>query len=261
MPENKNDKNDKEIIEKTIEEDVEDVVEAVVPEKKKGGLLKIIIVIAVIVAVVLVAHFTGITEYLQLENVHQVQEWIGSFGIIGYLIFILLYIAVAVFMLPAFFFTILAGAAFGPILGGILALLGATIGASIAFVVARYVARDTMVSRFGGSPLFKKIDKGLEENGVSFLILTRLVPVFPYNVQNYIYGLTPIKLGTFSLVSLICMAPGAFIYAFMAGIIIEEGITPMLMLYFAGAGLILFLVSLIPKYIAKKKGIKLNDDK
>jgi len=230
------------------------------PEKKKGGLLKIIIAILLIVAVVLVAHFTGLTEYLQLENVHEVQDWIGGFGFLGYLIFIVLYILVAVFMLPAFFFTILAGAAFGPVLGGILALVAATIGACVAFIVARYVARDTIVGRFGNSPLFKKIDNGLKENGVSFLILTRLVPVFPYNVQNYIYGLTPIKFGTFALVTLICMAPGAFIYAFMAGIIIAEGITPMLMVYFAGAGLLLFLVSLIPKYIAKKKGIKLQDD-
>ena len=241
-------------------QDAKNTGKADAPEKKKGGLIKIIIVVTIIVAVVLVAHFTGLTEYLQLENVHAVQEWIEDFGFVGYLIFVMLYVVVAVFMLPAFFFTILAGAAFGPVLGGILALVSATIGASVAFIVARYVARDTIVNRFEKNPLFKKIDNGLRENGVSFLILTRLVPVFPYNVQNYIYGLTPIKLGTFSLVSLICMAPGAFIYAFMAGIIIEQGLTPMLLAYFAGAGVILFLVSLIPKYIAKKKGIKLQDD-
>jgi uncharacterized membrane protein YdjX (TVP38/TMEM64 family) len=188
-----------------------------------------------------------------------VQEWIDGFGFIGYLIFMVLYILVAVFMLPAFFFTILAGAAFGPVLGGILALVGATIGATAAFVVARYVARDTIVSKFENNPLFKKIDDGLKQNGVSFLILTRLVPIFPYNVQNYIYGLTPIKVVTFALVSFITMAPGAFIYAYMAGAILRGDSIPWLAAQLAIAGVILFLVSLIPKYIAKKKGIKIKD--
>jgi uncharacterized membrane protein YdjX (TVP38/TMEM64 family) len=56
------------------------------------------------------------------------------------------------------------------------------------------------------------------------------------------------------------MAPGAAIYAFMADQIIREGVSLRLMLSFAGAGVGLFLISLIPKYIAKKKGIKLQDD-
>jgi uncharacterized membrane protein YdjX (TVP38/TMEM64 family) len=230
------------------------------PEKKKGGLLKIIIVIIVIVAVFLTAHFTGLLEYLDLENIAAVREEIQAYGFIVYPIFLVVYILVAVFMIPAFFFTILAGAAFGPIWGPILSLVGATIGATVAFIIARYVARGMIVDRFGDSPLFKKIDNGLRENGVSFLILTRLVPIFPYNVQNYIYGLTPIKLVTFSFVSLITMAPGAVLYSLLADRILAEGLSPILAVYFAGAGVILFLVSLIPKYIAKKKGIKLKDD-
>jgi len=227
-------------------------------EKKKGGLLKIIIFVVIIAAVVVVAYATGLVD--RIQDIRAMQEWFGGFGFLGYLIFVVLYVLAASFMLPAFPFTLVSGIVFGPILGGLLSLVAATIGATVAFIVARYVARDTIVSKFGSSPLFSKIDNGLKENGVSFLILTRLVPIFPYNVQNYIYGLTPIKLLTYAVVSLICMAPGAFIYAFMAGMIVEEGITPMLALYFAGAGVALFLVSLIPKYIAKKKGIKLKDD-
>ncbi|MCL2201601.1 MAG: TVP38/TMEM64 family protein [Oscillospiraceae bacterium] len=228
------------------------------PEKKKGGLLKIIIFVVVIAAAVIIAYVTGLTD--RIQDIAGMRVWFENFGFWGYLVFIVLYVVAATFMLPAFPFTLVAGLVFGSILGGLLSLIAATIGAVFAFIIARYVARDTIVSKFGSSPLFKKIDDGLRDNGVSFLILTRLVPIFPYNVQNYIYGLTPIKLGTYALVSFICMAPGAFIYAFLAGIIIEEGITPMLAVYFAGAGVVLFLVSLIPKYIAKKKGIKLQDD-
>ena len=249
--------------EESAEEEVEEKADSDAgkePEKKKGGLLKLIIGVLVIGAVILVAYLTGLIDYLDPKNAQVLQEWIEGFGIIGYIIFILLYVVAAVFLLPASILTILAGAAFGQYLGPILALIAATIGATVAFVIARYIARDMIVSKFGKNPLFKKIDDGLRENGVSFLILTRLVPIFPYNVQNYIYGLTSIKIWTFALVSLITMAPGALIYAFMAATIVEEGFSLKLLLYFAGAGVALFLVSLIPKYIAKKKGIKLKEE-
>jgi len=235
-------------------------------KKGKGGLIKLVVAVLIIAAVFAVAYFTGLTERLALnaENIEAMEAFFAGFGLLAYLIFIGIYILVAVFMLPAFFFTIIAGLAFGPFIGAPLALVGATLGAAVAFIIARYVARDTIVNRFGNSPLFKKIDDGLRANGVSFLILTRLVPVFPYNVQNYIYGLTPIKLGTFTLVSLITMAPGAIIYAGMAGLMRDslmagDGFDPILLVYLAAAGVVLFLVSLIPKYIAKKKGIKLED--
>jgi len=249
--------NDENKVEAEIENSAKEAAEKP-PEKKKGGLLKIIIFVVVIAAVVIIAYATGIAE--RIQDIRAMQEWFEGFGFWGYLIFVVVYVLAASFMLPAFPFTLVAGIVFGPILGGILSLIAATMGAAVAFIIARYVARDTIVSKFGSSPMFKKIDDGLRQNGVSFLILTRLVPVFPYNVQNYIYGLTQIKLATFVLVSFIFMAPGAMIYAFMAGMIVEEGITPMLAVYFAGAGVVLFLVSLIPKYIAKKKGIKLKDD-
>ena len=228
-------------------------------KKGKGGLIKIAIVVVVIAAVFFAANMLGLTDQLSLDNAYNIRDWIQGLGIVGYVVFSLIYIAAAVFMLPAAILTIVAGVAFGPIVGGILALIAATIGATAAFLVARYVARGMIVNKFQDNPIFKKIDEGFAANGISFLILTRLVPIFPYNIQNYVYGLTSINVLTFAGVSFITMAPGAFIYAYMAGTIVEEGFTLRLLIQFAIAGVILFLVSLIPKYIAKKKGIKLND--
>nr|WP_235788466.1 TVP38/TMEM64 family protein [Salipaludibacillus sp. CUR1] len=213
--------------------------------------------LAVIGAVILIAWQTGIMD--RLQDVAAMQEFINSFGMLGYVIFVLVFVAVAVFMLPGAVLTIVAGITFGPVIGGILSLIGATLGAAAAFLVAKYLARDMILKKFKGNPIFDKIDKGVEKNGVSFLILTRLVPVFPYNVQNYAYGLTSLGFAKYTGVSLITMAPGAFIYAFMAGQIVREGISLNLMLQFAAAGIILFLVSLIPKYLAKKKGIDMDE--
>lgn len=228
-----------------------------VSQKKNSNLIKLIAVILIIGVGFFVAWKTGLIE--KIQDVEAMQSFFRSYGFLGYLIFVLVYIVSCVFMLPGSMLTIVAGIAFGPILGGILALIGAAFGATAAFLVSKYVARGMIEEKIGQNQMFKKIDDGVEKNGTSFLILTRLVPVFPFSFQNYAYGLTKINLGTYFLVSLICMAPGAFIYAYMAGEIVTNGFSTGLLVKFALAGIILFGISLIPKYIAKKKGIDMND--
>ena len=218
--------------------------------------LKIGAIAAVAVILIFAAKQTGILSLL--TDVQGLQAWIADFGPLGYVVFGLLYIFSCLLMLPGSALTIVAGIAFGPVVGGLLALVSATLGATAAFVTARFLLRNIILEKFGTNPMFKKIDNGVAENGVSFLILTRLVPVFPFSLQNYAYGLTGINLVTYIFVSLITMAPGAFIFAYMAGDIATNGVSAMLLVKFAAAGLVLFGVSLIPKYIAKKQGIDIT---
>lgn len=219
--------------------------------------LKIAVAIAVVALILFGAKQSGILD--TITDIESLQNWIDGFGALSYVVFIGAFIFACVFLLPGSAFTIVAGIVFGPIKGGILALISATLGCIVAFLLARFLLRDVIMKKFGDNPIFKKIDDGVAQNGVSFLILTRLVPVFPFNLQNYAYGLTGLKLGTYALVSFITMAPGAFIFAYMAGDIATNGVSAMLLVKFAVAGLILFSVSLIPKYIAKKKGINLKE--
>ncbi len=225
-------------------------------EKGKNDFKKIIAVVLVAIIFLVVAKYTGFLSFV--TNVEAMQSYFHGLGIVGYITYILIYIVVAVFMLPASVTTIVAGIVFGPILGAILALVGATIGATISFIISKYIARDFICRKFEGNPIFEKVEKGVKENGTSFLILTRLVPIFPYNVQNYAYGITSMNVATYTIVTFICMAPGAFIYAFMAGEIVTNGVSLKLLVQFAVAGFVLFLVSLVPKYLAKKKGINLE---
>lgn len=215
------------------------------------------VIAAVIAGLLFAAQQTGLLA--MITDVEALQNWIGGFGAMGYVVFVLLFVFACVFLLPGSAFTIVAGIAFGPIKGGILALVSATLGACVAFIIARFLLRTTILNKFGDNPIFKKIDDGVAQNGTSFLILTRLVPVFPFNLQNYAYGLTGINFATYALVSFLTMMPGAFIFAYMAGDIATNGVSAMLLVKFAAAGLILFTVSLIPKYIAKKKGIDMSE--
>ena len=218
---------------------------------------KIGLIVVVVTATIFAANQTGLLALL--TDIQGLQQWISGLGATGYLLFIGLFVFACVFLLPGSAFTIVAGIAFGPIKGGLLALFAATLGATVAFIVARFLLRGMILRKFGDNPIFKKIDEGVAQNGTSFLILTRLVPVFPFNLQNYAYGLTGLGLPTYVLVSLITMAPGAFIFAYMAGDIATNGVSTMLLVKFAVAGLVLFGMSFIPKYIAKKKGINMEE--
>lgn len=219
--------------------------------------LRLVIIVVVLAAVFYAVYASGLIDIL--KDFDKFKALIEDAGPLGYVIYILIFIIAAIFSLPASVITITGGIVFGPILGALLALVGATIGAIAAFLVSRYIARGFIVDKFGNNAIFKKIEAGVEKNGKDFLILTRLVPVFPYNIQNYAYGVTNINLATYSIITLITMAPGAFVYAYMAGEIAENGISTSFFVKLIVAGIILFGVSQIPKIFAKKKGIDMDN--
>lgn len=181
------------------------------------------------------------------------QTWFQEQGFIGYFAFILLCIITAVFMLPGGLLAIVAGIAYGGFLGGLLTVIGSTVGASISFVLGRTLLRDAVIKKYGDKPTFNKIMNGVNENGLSFLILTRLVPIFPYALQSYAYALTPMGFWKFSTISGLTMLPACFIYAYMASDILTEGLSTSLSIKFAIFGVILFLLTYIPKKIGQHK--------
>ncbi len=217
---------------------------------------KLIAIVLVLAACIYGLFASGLVE--TITDLDKLKLMIEEAGVLGYFLYIGIFIVVAVFSLPASMVTIVGGIAFGPVLGAILALTGSTLGALAAFIVARYIARDFIVGKFGDNVVFKKVEEGVEKNGRDFLMITRLVPVFPYNIQNYAYGVTNINVVMYTVISFITMAPGAFIYAYMAGDIAENGVTPEVMIKLVVAGAVLFAVAQIPKIIAKKKGIEIE---
>ena len=219
-------------------------------------IIKTALLLAVLVSVFFTARALGLFEVL--KNYDKFRSFIEGFGIWGYLIYVLMYILVAVFSIPGTIPTLAAGIVFGPVRGGLLALVSATIGATAAFLIARYLARDFIVEKFGGNPIFRKIEAGVEKNGRDFLILTRLVPLFPYNIQNYAYGVTGIRLIPYAVISLLTMAPASFLYAYMAGDIVANGFTRLLFLKLLAAGVLLFALSQVPRIFARKKGIDIE---
>jgi len=218
----------------------------------KSKLIKFSIVICVLVAIYLLLRHYGVTQYIKLENVHKIKDWVSGFGIVAPIVYIGLYIVATLFFLPGLPVTVISGVAFGPIFGVVYVWIGATIGVSLAFLVARYIARDIVERWVSGFSLFKRIDEKVEQEGWRILMFTRLVPIFPFNLQNYAYGLTKIKFLTYVLVSAIFMLPGTIAYVQIGGAIVSgEGDLSKTILYLSAAGVLIVLVSLIPKLLPK----------
>ena len=219
--------------------------------------MKKLLMIPLLIGIILfVIHKLGLIE--ALNDLELMRKIFSDLGFMGYFAFIAVSVPVAVFSLPGPLLAVIAGITYGGFKGGLLTLIGATVGSSISFLLGKRLARGYVLRKFGDNPLFQKIEEGVKENGVSFLILTRLVPLFPYGIQSYAYALTPMGLGTFTLVSFLTMLPACFIYAYLASEIVVNGFSLKIMLELALAGVLLFMISFVPKWVAKKKKIKLE---
>ncbi len=198
-----------------------------------------VLLIAVIILIVLARLFNlG-------EKLGELRIWIDSLGIFGPLIFIILYAVAVIAALPGSALTIAAGALFGSVIGIIVVSIASTLGASLAFLVSRYFARESVANWLKDNPRFKKLDDMTEKRGAIIVALTRLVPLFPFNLLNYGFGLTRVKFVTYVFWSWLCMLPGTVLYVVGADAVTEalkDGKIPWLLVGILAVIIILLTV-------------------
>ena len=146
-------------------------------------------------------------------DIAAIEGWLQGIGFWAPVVFILLWVLWALLFLPGALLGLAGGALFGPVWGALWTLTGATLGASLAFLAARFVASDWVAARAGGR--LKVLLEGVEAEGWRFVALTRLVPLFPFNLLNYALGLTGIRFPVYVLTTLVCMAPGTVAYTYL----------------------------------------------
>ena len=156
--------------------------------------------------------------------------------------------------LPGTPLSLLAGLAFGPVYGTLWAVIGATIGgATLAFLVGRYAARGLVEGWTANNERVRKLDEGVERQGWRMLLITRLVPVFPFNLQNYACGITKIGLGTYVLLTAVCIIPGAAVYTFAGGSLASDRQDLTKTFVYLGVTAVFFIaLSLIPGWIRNR---------
>jgi uncharacterized membrane protein YdjX (TVP38/TMEM64 family) len=219
----------------------------------KQGWLRPVIVLAVIVAGIVAARALGLGEAIRLENLSRLKRAIEGYGALAPLIFIVGYVLAAVLFVPGLPMTVLGGVVFGPFWGTVYVWIAATAGAGLAFLVARYAVRSTVERWVQASPRLARVDGQVAEHGWRIVMLTRLVPVFPFNLQNYAYGITRIGFWPYVITSAICMLPGTAAFTFAGGALSDgRGQIRRTLAYLAMAGVLLVLVSLIPRWLARR---------
>jgi uncharacterized membrane protein YdjX (TVP38/TMEM64 family) len=236
-----------------VNQEAEKTREATGPSNRKG-VGKLVGIGLALVAVVVVARLTGLSEYISLDGLNRLRDWIDGFGVVAPLVFIAIYAVATVAFLPGTPLSLLAGLIFGPVFGTLWAVIGATIGATLAFLIGRYAARGLVEGWTSNNERVKKLDEGVERQGWRMLLITRLVPVFPFNLQNYAYGITKIGLSTYVLLTAVCIIPGAAVYTFAGGSLAsaQQDLTRTFV-YLGVAAVFFVAVSLVPGWIRNRR--------
>lgn len=144
-------------------------------------------------------------------------SWVDGLGAWGPLVLVVVYVVACVLMLPGSVLTLGAGAVFGVGLGTLSVFVGATLGACAAFLVGRHLARARIEARLAGNARFAAIDRAVGREGLKIVLLTRLSPVFPFNLLNYAYGLTGVRFRDYLLGS-VGMLPGTVMYVYAGAV-------------------------------------------
>ncbi len=172
--------------------------------------------ITLISALLIVAAIVLLVRALPLEALlGALKTWIAGLGPWGPAIFSLVYALWSVAFLPGSALTLAGGAIFGLAWGFVSVLAGAVLGAALSFLIGRYLARDKVRAMARRNAKFGAIDKAIGEGGWKIVAMLRLSPAMPFNVQNYLYGVTPIGFWPCVLASAVFMIPGTLMYVYL----------------------------------------------
>ncbi len=215
--------------------------------------------VVIIAMIFILARIFGLGEKLGLLRV-----WIASLGSLAPLAYIVLYVLATVAVIPGTALSVIAAALFGSFYGVVFVSIGSTIGAALAFLVSRYMARDAVTVWLKKNPRFIKLDSLSEEHGAIIVILARLIPILPFNLLNYGFGLTKVRFFTYVFFSWLFMLPGTILYVVGFDVVlkgISDGkITWSLVSVFAIAALALFfLVRLAKRRLNQQGGSETNE--
>ncbi len=222
--------------------------------------------VAVAVPIIgLVAYFAfGLHHVVTLESLHlhheMMKSWVDGYGIGAGLAFAAIYALVVAFSVPgALVLTVMGGFLFGPYEATIYVVFGATIGATVLFLLARYALSDFLRARFGRT--LSRMAEGFNQNPMCYMLILRLVPLFPFWLVNLVPALLGVGLGTYVISTFFGIIPGTLVYAMLgagAGALLEAGeelnLNAILEFRFLAPIIGLMVLAAIPVVYKKLKG-------
>jgi uncharacterized membrane protein YdjX (TVP38/TMEM64 family) len=172
----------------------------------------------ILLSIALIGVFLALLPTIrQPDFLQQILTNIQQLGWRGPIVFIGIYILATVLLLPASVLTLGAGALFGLVLGSVYTLMGATLGSILAFFIGRYLARDWVQAQIDRRPGLNTVIQAVVQQGFKIVLLTRLSPVFPFSILNYVYGVTDVSWRDYAYAS-IGMIPGTVMYVYIGSL-------------------------------------------
>jgi uncharacterized membrane protein YdjX (TVP38/TMEM64 family) len=177
---------------------------------------KRIVPVAIVVTGIALFFALGLNRYLTFETLklhrNELMAYVALHPLQAVMLFVAVYAGATALSLPGgSVLTLTGGFLFGIWIGAAAVIFGATIGATILFILARTVLGDVLRERAG--PFVKKMEAGFKENALSYLLVLRLIPAFPFFIVNLVPAFLGVPLATFVIGTFLGIIPGTFVFA------------------------------------------------
>ncbi len=217
---------------------------------RSGQVARLVVLLLLVAGVIALFRYGSVGEYFTQEYLQSLLEKFGFWQ--SALLFVIFYAVATMLAVPGTILTVMGGVIFGSLVGTLLIVTGATIGASGAFFISRFFARDFIADKFAGKAWFIKLEKGVEEEGLYFVLFMRLVPIFPFNGINFATGLTNVKFKDYLIGTFVGIAPATFAFAHAASSAAEAAEKGISAGFFVSLAL-LGLIALVPIFYKRWK--------
>jgi uncharacterized membrane protein YdjX (TVP38/TMEM64 family) len=173
--------------------------------------------------------WSGLTDYLSLDTLKAHREtltvWVSAHMIYASLGYVAVYVVAVAFSFPgALFLTLAGGFLFGPVLGTLLTVTGATIGATLIFSFAKVIFGENALDRFGAPAA--RLAEGIRRNAASYLLVLRLVPLFPFFLVNLVPAFVGVPLVVYVVTTFVGIIPGTAVFSLAGaglGSVLDQG--------------------------------------
>lgn len=218
----------------------------------KSNIIKASLFITIIVVIVLLNNHYGWSDYISdTKNLDFIKQMVKDNILLAISIYIIFtIIGCVVLAIPGVTFAVFAGILFGPVLGIFACLIATTLGAAMAFLVGRFFLKDMIKPMLEKNEILKKLlFSDNDKSDLIILMITRMVPIFPYNLQNFAYGITDIGFWKYTIYTFIFMFPGVSLFTIgSAGFTACDNKCS----YFIIAGVLAIIVTFIGIFIQRK---------
>jgi uncharacterized membrane protein YdjX (TVP38/TMEM64 family) len=217
------------------------VAASATPNSKSASMIKRLVPLAVLLAAIVAFFALGLHHYLSFEALQEHREqllaMVGQHPWLAPLAFIALYAAVVALSVPGgAVLTIAGGFLFGVVAGSCYVVVAATLGATIVFLIAKTALGDLLRAKAG--PRIRRMEEGFREDAFSYLLVLRLIPIFPFWLVNIVPAFLGVAVGTYVLGTFLGIIPGSVVYASVGnglGAVFDAGETPDLGIIFTPA--------------------------